>query len=224
MTVFPVCQNWRKKECSLDRKQLKLYLVTDTHALRGRDFFDVVEAALMGGVTMVQLREKTLPTADFLKKANALRTMTERYGVPLIINDRLDIAFDSKACGLHVGQKDISASDSRRILRKDTGKILGVTANTIAQAQAAEAAGADYIGAGAMFATQTKGDTTPLSKEALKAIVESISIPVVAIGGINAQNAKELTGLGLAGLAISSGIMGAENVYETAKALAALKL
>ena len=206
----------------MDRKQLKLYLVTDTHALRGRDFFDVVEAALMGGVTMVQLREKTLPTADFLKKANALRTMTERYGVPLIINDRLDIAFDSKACGLHVGQKDISASDSRRILRKDTGKILGVTANTIAQAQAAEAAGADYIGAGAMFATQTKGDTTPLSKEALKAIVESISIPVVAIGGINAQNLMELQGTGVDGVAVVSALFGAQDIEAAARSLRAL--
>lgn len=208
----------------MNRNQLKLYLVTDTHSLRGRDFFEVVEAALMGGVTMVQLREKTLPTADFLKKANALRTMTGRYGVPLIINDRLDIAFDSKAAGLHVGQKDIAASDSRRILRKEEGKILGVTANTIAQAKAAEAAGADYIGAGAMFATHTKGDTTPLSTADLKAIVESVSIPVVAIGGINAKNAHTLKGLGLAGLAISSGIMGAENVYETAKALAGMEL
>ena len=206
----------------MDRKQLKLYLVTDTHALRGRDFFDVVEAALMGGVTMVQLREKTLPTADFLKKANALRTMTERYGVALIINDRLDIAFDSKACGLHVGQKDISASDSRRILRKDTGKILGVTANTIAQAQAAEAAGADYIGAGAMFATQTKGDTTPLSKEALKAIVESISIPVVAIGGINAQNLMELQGTGVDGVAVVSALFGAQDIEAAARSLRAL--
>ena len=208
----------------MNRKDLKLYLVTDNNALKGRDFFYVVEEALKGGVTMVQLREKNLPTDEFSKKAIKLKTLTDKYNVPLIINDRLDIAFDCKAAGLHIGQKDIALRDGRRIMRRDYNKLLGVTANTVELAVEAEKMGADYLGVGAVFSTDTKDDATLLSIETLKEIVEKVNIPVIAIGGINAQNAILLKGMGLSGLAISSGIMGAEDVYFASKFLKGLAI
>ncbi|MGE4215262.1 MAG: thiamine phosphate synthase [Anaerotignaceae bacterium] len=208
----------------MNKDDLKVYLVTDNNALNGRDFFEVVEQALKGGVTIVQLREKMLETPDFLKKANRLKQLTQKYNVPLIINDRMDIAFDSKADGLHVGQKDIAVRDGRRIMRKDYSKILGVTANTVALSQEAEKMGADYLGVGAVFGTTTKADAKPLTIQALKEIVESVSIPVVAIGGITVENAHLLKGIGLAGVAVSSGIMGAEDVFVAAQSLRKLEL
>lgn len=208
----------------MNRNDLKLYLVTDNHALNGRDFFFVVEEALKGGVTMVQLREKNLPTTEFVKKANKLKILTDKYNVPLIINDKIDVAFDCKSAGLHIGQQDIAVRDGRRIMRKDYNKILGVTANTVENAMEAENLGADYLGVGAVFDTNTKDDTKPLTIEELKTIVESVNIPVIAIGGINAENAHLLKGVGLSGLAISSGIMGADNIFETSKFLKDLKL
>lgn len=208
----------------MNKDDLKVYLVTDNNALNGRDFFEVVEQALKGGVTIVQLREKTMETADFLKKANKLKQLTQKYNVPLIINDRMDIAFDCKADGLHVGQRDIAVRDGRRIMRRDYSKILGVTANTVALAQEAEKMGADYLGVGAVFGTTTKADAKPLTIQALKEIVENVSIPVVAIGGINVENAQLLKGIGLAGVAVSSGIMGAKDVFAAAQNLSRLEL
>lgn len=208
----------------MNRNDLKVYLVTDNKALGGRDFFQTIEEALENGVTMVQLREKELSAADFLKKANKLKKLTDKYGVPLIINDRLDIAFDCGAAGLHIGQKDIAASDGRRIMRRDMNKILGVTANTAPLAVEAEKAGADYIGAGAVFPTPTKLGTKRLAIEELKEIVKSVSIPVVAIGGITEANVCALEGSGIAGVAVSSGIMGSSNIGRTVKILKELKL
>lgn len=208
----------------MNKGDLKVYLVTDNNALKGRDFFEVVEQALKGGVTMVQLREKELDTADFLKKANKLKQLTNKYHVPLIINDRIDIAFDTKAEGLHVGQKDTAVRDCRRIMRKDYHQILGVTANTVVLAQDAEKMGADYIGVGAVFGTTTKADAKPLSIQELKEIVDSVSIPVVAIGGITVENAPLLKGIGLAGVAVSSGIMGVEDVFGAARSFKNLRL
>jgi thiamine-phosphate pyrophosphorylase len=214
----------RKKELFLNKDQLKVYLVTDNNALNGRDFFEVVEQALKGGVTMVQLREKMLETSDFLKKANKLKQLTQKYNVPMIINDRMDIAFDSNSDGLHVGQKDIAICDEGQKMRKDYGKILGVTANTVALAQEAEKMGADYLGVGAVFGTTTKADAKPLTIQELKEIVESVSIPVVAIGGITVENVHLLKGIGLAGVAVSSGIMGVDDVLAAAKSFKNLEL
>jgi len=208
----------------LNREDLKLYLITDNNALKGRNFFEVIEEALKGGVTMVQLREKNLSPIDFTKRATKLKQLTKKYNVPLIINDNINIAFDCGADGLHIGQTDIAIRDARRIMRKDSGKILGVTASSVALANNAEKNGADYIGSGAVFATGTKNDAKFLSFDGLKNITQSLSIPVVAIGGITVENAHLLKNLGLAGLAVSSGIMGAENVYETAKYLRNLEL
>lgn len=208
----------------MNKEDLKLYLVTDENALNGRDFFEAVEEALKGGVTIVQLREKSLCPDEFLKKAVKLKQLTDKYNVPLIINDKLEIVFDSKAHGLHIGQGDIAIRDGRRIIRKDGNKILGVTANTISLAKEAEEKGADYIGVGAAFATSTKHDAKTINHELIKEITKSVKIPVVAIGGINAENAHLLCGMGLSGIALSSGILGAENIFETAKYIRNLKL
>ncbi len=203
----------------MNRDNLKVYLVTDSHSLNGRDFFDVVEEAVKSGVTMVQLREKELNSADFLKKANKLKKITDKYNVPLIINDRVAIAFDCRAAGLHIGQKDISVRDGRRIMRRDRGQILGVTANTPELAVEAEKMGADYIGAGAVFQTSTKHNAEIISIETISKITSSVSIPVVAIGGITAENACMLKGTGIAGVAVSSGIMNAYDIKGVVKTL-----
>lgn len=195
-----------------DSKMLKVYLVTDNGQLKGRDFFDVVEESLKGGVTLVQLREKNITSREFYEKALKLREITKKYNVPLIINDRVDIAMAVNADGVHVGQKDIPVSEVKRI---SGGKlIVGATANTVELAKEAEKQGADYIGSGAMFSTPTKYDAKPMTKDMLKNIVNSVNIPVCAIGGINIDNVIELKNTGIAGVAVSSGIMGVENVFD----------
>lgn len=191
---------------------LKVYLVTDNGQLKGRDFFDVVEESLKGGVTLVQLREKNITSREFYEKALKLREITKKYNVPLIINDRVDIAMAVNADGVHVGQKDIPVSEVKRI---SGGKlIVGATANTVELAKEAEKQGADYIGSGAMFSTPTKDDAKPMTKDMLKNIVNSVNIPVCAIGGINIDNVIELKNTGIAGVAVSSGIMCVENVFD----------
>lgn len=204
-----------------DSKMLKVYLVTDNGQLKGRDFFDVVEESLKGGVTLVQLREKNITSREFYEKALKLREITKKYNVPLIINDRVDIAMAVNADGVHVGQKDIPVSEVKRI---SGGKlIVGATANTVELAKEAEKQGADYIGSGAMFSTPTKDDAKPMTKDMLKNIVNSVNIPVCAIGGINIDNVIELKNTGIAGVAVSSGIMGVENVFDISNTFLKLK-
>lgn len=196
---------------------LKAYLITDNKALKGRDFFEVTEEALKGGVTLVQIREKEVTSREYYEKALKLKNLVSKYNVPLIINDRADIAMAVEADGIHVGQKDIPVAEVRKMVG-DT-MIVGATANTVELAQAAEAQGADYLGVGALFATSTKDDTKPLTPEGLKKIVESVNIPVVAIGGISTDNIHNLVGTGIAGVAVSSGIMGSDNPKNAAKAI-----
>ena len=204
-----------------DSKMLKVYLVTDNGQLKGRDFFDVVEESLKGGVTLVQLREKNITSREFYEKALKLRKIKKKYNVPLIINDRVDIAMAVNADGVHVGQKDIPVSEVKRI---SGGKlIVGATANTVELAKEAEKQGADYIGSGAMFSTPTKDDAKPMTKDMLKNIVNSVNIPVCAIGGINIDNVIELKNTGIAGVAVSSGIMGVENVFDISNTFLKLK-
>lgn len=200
---------------------LKVYLVTDNSRLNGRDFFEVVEKALLGGVTMVQLREKNVTSKEFYDKALKLKKLTERFKVPLIINDRADIALAVGADGVHIGQKDIPAA----LVRKMVGEkmILGVTASTEALALEAEKNGADYIGAGAVFSTSTKKEAKTLSREELKKITACVKIPVVAIGGISNENIESLRGSGIAGVAVSSGIMGGD-AFESAKTMSKLMM
>lgn len=203
------------------REHLLIYAVTD-RAWTGRmTLFEQVEAALRGGATMVQLREKGLAEQDFegfLEEARRMHELTTRYGVPLIIDDNVEIALKSGAEGVHVGQNDMNAGEVRRLLGPD--RILGVTAKTVEQARRAQDAGADYLGSGAVFGTSTKADAIPMSLERLREICACVRIPVVAIGGICLENIGRLSGSGVAGAAIVSGIFGAEDIEGTTRRLA----
>lgn len=200
---------------------LKLYLVTDSVILRGRDFYKCIEDAIKGGVTMVQLREKDISGKEFLERAIKLRELTKRYGVSFVINDRVDIALLCDADGVHVGQSDIGAKEARRLLGED--KIVGVSARSVEEAKTAKEDGADYIGIGAMFATSTKLDAKSVSLETVENIKSNVDIPFVLIGGINLENLDTLKNLDSDGYAIVSSILKAEDIYlETKKWISAI--
>ena len=203
------------------REHLLIYAVTD-RAWTGRmTLFEQVEAALRGGATMVQLREKGLAEQDFegfLEEARRMHELTARYGVPLIIDDNVEITLKRGEEGVHEGETDMDAGEVRRLLGPD--RILGVTAKTVEQARRAQDAGADYLGSGAVFGTSTKADAIPMSLERLREICACVRIPVVAIGGICLENIGRLSGSGVAGAAIVSGIFGAEDIEGTTRRLA----
>ena len=194
----------------LTTERMRLYAVTDRSWLRGQTLLEHVEQALMGGVTLVQLREKELEEEKFLREAVEMARLCHRYGVPLLINDNVDIARRSGADGVHVGQDDMEAACVRGILGSDM--IVGVTAKTVEQAMRAQDAGADYLGSGAVFGSATKLNAKPMTKELLNAICHAVEIPVVAIGGINRQNILELSGTDIDGVAVVSGIFAAEDI------------
>ena len=200
-------------------ESLLLYAVTDRHWLGDRTLYDVVRESLDGGVTFLQLREKDLDDETFFREAVRLRDMAREYGVPFVINDNVDIAVRMDADGVHVGQSDMEAGDVRALIGPD--KILGVSAQTVEQAVLAEKRGADYLGVGAVFPTGSKDDADDVSFETLKAICEAVSIPVVAIGGITAENIPQLAGSGICGIAVISAIYGQKDIY---KATASLKI
>ncbi|SUY44945.1 thiamin-phosphate pyrophosphorylase [Clostridium putrefaciens] len=188
----------------------KLYLVTDRDLLKNTDLYAAVEEAIKGGVTLVQLREKDLTTLEFYNTALNIKKVTDKYNIPLIINDRMDIALAVNASGVHIGQKDMPCTIARKILGND--KILGVSATTLSQAIKAEKEGADYIGVGAIFHTSTKQDAKPVSIDMLKEIKETLSIPVVAIGGITIKNIHQLDSSNIDGIAVVSDILGKEDI------------
>ena len=191
---------------------LKLYLVTDSDILKERDFYECIEEALRGGVTMLQLREKNASGKEFLEKAIKLRKMTHKYNVKFIINDRVDIAILCHADGVHVGQSDIPADKVREIMGE--GKIVGVSARTLEEALEAKNNGADYLGVGAMFSTNTKLDAKSVSKDTLKIIKEEVGLPIVAIGGLSLNNIDELSDIKLEGYAVVSAILGADDIKK----------
>ncbi len=195
---------------------LSLYLVTDNSDDEEK-FLKTIEEAILGGVKVVQIREKTADTLDFYNLALKVKEITEKYDVDLIINDRVDVALAIDANGVHVGQSDMPCDVTRRLIGED--KILGVSAATIEEAKKAEKDGADYIGTGAVFPTATKDDAPSISKQDLIDVVNSINIPVVAIGGINLDNACELKDTGIAGLSVVSAIMGADNPKKASEEL-----
>ena len=200
----------------MNKIDLSLYLVTD-NSDDVEKFLNTIEEGIKGGVTVVQIREKTAETLDFYELALKVKEITTRYNVPLIINDRVDVALAIDADGVHVGQSDLPCDITRKLIGKD--KILGVSAATIEEAKKAEKDGADYIGTGAVFPTATKDDAPSITKEDLKEIVESINIPVVAIGGINLDNASTLIDTGIAGLSVVSAIMSSENPKKSSEEL-----
>ena len=194
-----------------------VYLVTDHRDKTDEEFLNVVEEAIKGGTAIVQLREKTASTKDFYQLALKVKEITSKYDVPLLINDRIDIALAVDCEGVHIGQDDMPAGIARKIIGND--KILGVSASTVDEAIKAEEDGADYIGSGAVFPTATKDDADSVSKEELKNIVDSINIPVMAIGGITLENANTLKDTGIAGFSVVSAIMSADNPKEASKEL-----
>lgn len=199
------------------KEDLLLYAVTDRSWLRGETLYAQVEKALKGGATFIQLREKELNEEAFYQEAVELKKLCHQYKVPFVINDNVEIAKKMDADGVHVGQSDMAACDVRKILGED--KILGVSAQTVEQALLAEQMGADYLGVGAVFPTGTKTDAVEVDAETLKAICAAVKIPVIAIGGIKADNLSELSGSGICGIAVVSAIFAAEDITETTKEL-----
>ena len=200
-----------------DKETMLLYAVTDRSWLNGKSLYEQVEEAIKGGVTFVQLREKKLDEENFLDEALDIQNLCRKYDIPFVVNDNVKIAKMINADGVHVGQSDMGAENVRGILGDD--KIIGVSVQTVEQAVLAEKQGADYLGVGAVFPTGSKVDAEDVSFETLKAICESVNIPVVAIGGISAGNVLKLKGSGISGIAVISAIFAAEDIESTTKRL-----
>ena len=221
LTDDGLCENIRYEvvddkndECTLRNKllgnSLKLYAVTDRSWLRGETLYQQVEKALKGGATFIQLREKDMSDKEFLDTALEIKELTDRYNVPFVINDNVDVAIRCNADGVHVGQDDMEAGNVRQMLGSD--KIIGVSVHNVSEAIQAEQSGADYLGVGAVFSTSTKSDAENVSFEMLHDICRAVSIPVVAIGGITKDNIQELKGSGINGVAVVSAIFAAEDI------------
>lgn len=195
-----------------------IYLVTDDGCLQGRALIDCVREALEGGVTLVQYRAKTVSSAEMYNEALQLKALCDSFNVPLIINDRLDIAMAVGAAGVHLGQDDLPCAAARRILGEDY--IIGVSAHNPAEAKAALQSGADYLGCGAVFGTATKADVKKLGTDGLAAICKAKGLPVVGIGGVTADNYREVRAAGADGAAIVSGILAQPDIRTTVEAIA----
>ncbi len=201
------------KSLPMKSLNLRLYLVTDENCLPpGRTLYDAVEEALQAGVTLVQYREKNGLGKGMLEKARTLVRLCHGYNVPLLVNDRLDIALLSGADGVHLGQDDIPVAEARKLAGEDF--IIGATAHNVQEALAAETAGADYLGCGAVFTTTTKKDTVPLGLEGLKEIREAVRVPIVGIAGITTENYQQVLATGADGAAVVCAILGAEDITE----------
>ena len=199
------------------RQAMLLYAVTDRAWVGDGTLYEQVEQCLKGGATIVQIREKGLDHAAFVAEAREMVQLCHRYGVMCIINDDVQACLDSGADGVHVGQDDMAAGDVRAMLGED--KIVGVSAHSVEEAQLAQRCGADYLGVGAVHSTGTKTDAAPLTHAQIRDICASVSIPAVAIGGINRENAAGLAGTGIAGIAVVSGIFAAEDIERECKIL-----
>lgn len=203
----------------MDNKEVDytLYLCTDRGLMRSSTIEETVEQAIIGGTGVVQLREKDIDAKDFYEMAVRLKQITDRYHVPLIINDRVDIALACDAAGVHIGQRDIPAKQVRKMIGKN--KLLGVSASTLEEAVQAVEDGADYLGIGAMYATNTKEDAEIVTISELKRIREAVDVPIVVIGGINLDTLENFKGYGIDGLAVVSAIMAAEDAEAAAREL-----
>lgn len=203
-----------------DKKAMLLYAVTDRAWTGRQSLYEQVESALKGGVTCVQLREKTLCEEAFLQEALELASLCRQYGVPFIINDNVEIAVRCRADGVHVGQEDMAAARVRS--RIGNGMILGVSAHSVEEARDAVRNGADYLGVGAVFTTSTKSNVRPLPPDTLRAICDAVDVPVVAIGGIGKDNIIRLTGTGVDGVALVSAIFAADDIQSECRLLRGL--
>ena len=203
-----------------DKRHMLLYAVTDRAWTGKQTLYEQVEAALKGGVTCVQLREKELDETAFLQEAKELCALCRRYGVPFLVNDNVEIAIACGADGIHVGQEDLAAGEVRR--RVGENMILGVSVHTVEEAFQAVRDGADYLGLGAVFPTSTKTDVEQMPNETLRAICDAVDVPIVAIGGINRGNILKLAGSGVDGVALVSAIFSAEDLEGACRELRAL--
>ena len=200
-----------------ERGHLLLYAITDG----AQNLIEKIDAALAGGVTLLQLRDKALKGEALIQEVRQVKALCAHYNVPLIVNDDLEAALDGWADGVHLGQEDLSVAQARRIAPQGSGFIIGATAKTVEQARQAQAQGADYIGVGAVFPSPTKPGAIPVTMAQLREICAAVTIPAVAIGGINGDNMDELMGSGVAGVAVSSALFGAPDVGTAARALRA---
>ena len=203
----------------VNKESMLLYAVTDRTWLGSSSLEEQVGAAIKGGVTFLQLREKQIPFGEFVNEAMRIKMITDRARIPFVINDNIEVALACNADGVHVGQGDMPAVEARR--RIGPNKILGVSVETAEQAIEAERAGADYLGVGAVFPTSTKLDASYVLPETLKAICEAVKIPVVAIGGISKENVHKLSGSGISGIAVVSAIFAQPNIENAAREMAA---
>ena len=200
----------------MNRKSLRLYLVTNRYQDSLESFLEKVETACRSGVTIVQLREKNLTTNQYYQLAKQVKEITDAYQVPLIIDDRLDVCLAVDAAGLHIGDDELPVSVARKVLGPE--KILGVTAKTVKRALEAEEGGADYLGTGAIFPTTTKENAPITLISTLKTICQRVAIPVVAIGGLTSENIDQLIGTGIAGVAVVRDLMQAEDIETKTQA------
>ena len=206
----------------MEKVDTSLYFITDSTGFAEKEFLYRVEKALKGGVTLLQLREKEKTTREYIKLAEKVHSITKKYSVPLIIDDRVDVALSVDAEGVHVGQSDMPVYIARKLMGKD--KIVGATTKTVSQAKEAYEQGADYLGVGAIFPTTTKVKTVLTSTDTLKDICSAVPIPVNAIGGLNKDNIGVLKGIPIAGICVVSAIMKAENPRtETERILEKMK-
>ena len=202
------------------KSDYSLYLVTDRMLMSTKTLGEAVEQAVIGGCTIVQLREKEILSLDFYVLASEMKKITDRYGIPLIINDRIDIAMAVGAAGVHIGQKDIPADIARKVIGKDM--LLGVSVGSAVEAIDAVKAGADYLGVGAMFPTGTKPDAGFVSMEELERIRKAVDIPIVVIGGISKENAMLFQPMGIDGLAVVSAVIAQPDIKKSAADLKSL--
>ena len=200
----------------MNREALRLYLVTNRYQDSLENFLEKVETACRSGVTIIQLREKNLTTNQYYQLAKQVKEITDAYQVPLIIDDRLDVCLTVDAAGLHIGDDELPVSVARKVLGPE--KILGVTAKTVKRALEAETSGADYLGTGAIFPTTTKENAPITLISTLKTICQTVAIPVVAIGGLTSENIDQLSGTGIAGVAVVRDLMQAEDIEAKAHA------
>ena len=194
-----------------------IYLVTDRHCLGGRDFYTCLEAALKGGVTLVQLREKDAAFEEFVAVGKKVQDLCRKYQVPLIINDNIEVAKALGAEGVHLGQEDNKLEMARRILGNDA--IIGISTHNVEEAKMAEAAGADYLGVGALYSTGSKADAKNVGLETLRQVRAAVQLPLVGIGGITAATYPTVRATGAEGCAMISGILGADDIEATVRGL-----
>jgi len=204
----------------LKKEDLRLYLCTDRLLSMGRPITEAVEQALAGGVTMVQVREKDASTREFYEVALKIQKLTRKYHVPLVVNDRIDIALAIGAEGLHLGQTDMPLGVARRLVGKEM--FIGISASTVEEAAEAARGGADYLGVGAVFYTGSKEITGTIGLEGLRAVCGAVEIPTVAIGGVSVQNTREILAAGADGIAVISAILSQPDIKRAAAALSGL--